>query len=172
YREQFDQQWRLFLEKQPGFVRHTGVETEDAWIDDRIYDLTGVRGLLVASRADASRDVGGRQRLDLRFSVDFFRGEQCIDVACGAGRWAPGLLALGAKVKSVDVSEHGLASVKRFNPDVERLDLFDLGHRSDLHERFDFAICWGVLMSTHDPKVAFENVAKTVRSGGGLYLMV
>jgi SAM-dependent methyltransferase len=82
-------------------------------------------------------------------------------------------MALGATVKSVDLSEHGLQSTLRFNSDVERLDLFDvIPNRSDLHEAFDFTLCWGVVMCTHDPLLAFENVVKTTRPGGEIYLMV
>jgi hypothetical protein len=72
----------------------------------------------------------------------------------------------------VDVSEHGLASVRRFNSDAERLDLFEIPARPELHARFDFALAWGVVMSTHDPAAAFASVARTVRPGGGLYVMV
>jgi 2-polyprenyl-3-methyl-5-hydroxy-6-metoxy-1,4-benzoquinol methylase len=172
YRGEFDPQWKLFLEGQRGFTRHTGVETEDAWIDDRIYDLTGHRGVLVPADPTADRNTGGRQNLDLRFGIDYFRGKRCIDIACGAGRWTRAMLALGACVKSIDVSEHGLASVRRFNHDVERVNLFDIAHRRDLHDQFDFALAWGVVMSTHDPAVAFANAARTVRPGGALYVMV
>jgi SAM-dependent methyltransferase len=172
YSDQFDPQWKLFLERREGFTNHTGVETDDAWIDDRIYDLTGHHGVLVPGDSGRGRDMGGRQRLDLRFGLDYFRGKECIDIACGAGRWTRTLLALGASVKSVDVSEHGLASVRRFNTDVERLNLFDIASRPDLHARFDFAIAWGIVMSTHDPALAFANAARTVRPGGGLYVMV
>lgn len=172
YRDQFDPQWKLFLERREGFTSHTGVETDDEWIDDRVYDLTGVRGLVTGDAAGADRNLGGRQQLDLRFGAGYFAGKQCIDLACGAGRWTRALMALGASVKSVDISEHGLASVRRFNPDVERLNLFDLATRPDLHARFDFALLWGVAMSTHDPLVAFAQAASTVRPGGGLYVMV
>jgi SAM-dependent methyltransferase len=172
YSEQFDHEWRLFLENKAGFKQHTGVETNDAWINDRIFDLTGVENYLnLVSKAE-NRDMGGRQNLDLRFSSQYFQGKRCLDAACGAGRWTKTLLALGAKVKSIDVSEHGLESVRRFNEDVERLDIFDIPKRQDLHQAFDFTINWGVVMCTHDPKVAFENVARTVKTGGGLYIMV
>ena len=172
YSDQFDRQWKLFLEQRRGFTHHTGVETDDTWIDDRIYDLTGHHGVLVGDAADGSRNMGGRKQLDLRFSLDYFQGKRCIDIACGAGRWTRTLMALGAQVKSVDVSEHGLESVKRFNPDVERLNLFDIANRADLHEQFDFALAWGVVMSTHDPTLAFANVARVVRPGGALYVMI
>lgn len=172
YSSQFDAQWRLFLERQEGFTRHAGVETDDAWIDDRIFDLTGTHGLLAPTAAPSDRSTGGKQPLDLRFSVDFFRGKRCIDIACGAGRWTRAIQSLGGNVKSIDVSERGLESVRRFNSDVERLNLFDIADRPDLHGKFEFALAWGVVMSTHDPSLAFANAARTVAAGGGLYVMV
>jgi len=172
YGEQFDHQWRLFLEKKTGFTQHTGVETEDAWINDRIFDLTGVEDFLGLGRFPKTRDTGGRQNLDLRFSPFYFQNKKCLDAACGAGRWTKALLALGAKVKSIDTSKEGLKSVRRFNDDVEQLDIFEISKRPDLHKAFDFTICWGLLMCTHDPKVAFENIAKTIKPDGGLYVMV
>jgi SAM-dependent methyltransferase len=75
-------------------------------------------------------------------------------------------------VVSVDVSEHALRSTERFNPDTSRLDIFDIPARRDLHGAFDFTLCWGVIMCTHDPTRAFENVAMTVKPGGSLYVMV
>jgi len=189
YCEQFDDQWRYFLEKKTGFFAHTGVETAASYIDDRIFELTGIQGYLTRKRfgplypavswlrrktgADSRRDVGGRLHLDPKFRIDHFRGKRCLDLGCGPGRWTRTLLTLGALVKSTDVSRHALLSVARFNEDVEELDLFEiLQHRPDLHEKFDFTLCWGVLMCTHDPRVAFANAAKTVKRGGELYVMV
>lgn len=183
YEEQFDGQWKLFLEGKEGFVKHTGVDTSDVFIDDRIADLTGHGGFLERLKSgpgiqqlaaeEASRDIGGRLHLDPKFSLNHFRGKRCLDIGCGAGRWTRTLMALGATVKSVDLSEHGLQSTLQFNSDVERLDLFDIiPNRSDLHEAFDFTLCWGVVMCTHDPLLAFQNVVKTTRPGGEIYLMV
>jgi 2-polyprenyl-3-methyl-5-hydroxy-6-metoxy-1,4-benzoquinol methylase len=191
YSQQFDHEWRFFLEKKLGFHNHTGVETADFYIDERIQELTGARGrleqrkygkfiyrLLKFARRrlgyDAARmAVGGRLYLEPKFPVDYFQGKTCLDIGCGAGRWTKTLISLGAQVKSVDMSEHGLLSTRRFNNDVERLDLFDiLEKRPDLHGAFDFTICWGVIMCTHDPKLAFQNVAATVKPGGELYTMI
>ncbi len=189
YGSQFDEEWRLFLEKKVGFHKHTGVETSDPYIDDRIRELTGVRGYLerqqygalyplvkwfrIVSGAQIRRWVGGRLYLEPKFPIDFFEDKACLDVGCGAGRWTRTLMALGAKVKSVDMSKNGLKSTRRFNDDVEELNLFDiLPRRPDLHGMFDFTLCWGVVMCTHDPKLAFENVCRTVKPGGHLYGMV
>lgn len=189
YDAQFDHQWKLFLEGREGFVRHTGVETSDEYIDDRIQELTDVsyflhkqrygalspllRTITGVNRRTLRRGVGGRLYLDPKFPIDYWQGKRCLDIGCGAGRWTRTLLSLGARVKSVDVSEHGLQSTRRFNSDVSRLDLFEIiPKRPDLHGLFEFVLCWGVVMCTHDPLVAFANVAKTVAPGGELYLMV
>ncbi len=190
YGSQFDDQWRLFLEGKLGFNRHTGVETSDPWIDERIFELTGVRGVverramggfryrLLTLRRKLTREnrrmgIGGRLVLEPKFPLDFWRGKYCLDLGCGAGRWTRAMIELGARVKSTDVSESGLKSTRRFNDDVEKLDLFDIpDRRSDLHGAFDFSLCWGVIMCTHDPTRAFECAAMTVKPGGHLYVMI
>jgi len=188
YSEQFDDQWRLFLEKKQGFHAHTGVETSDPYIDDRIAELTGVHGYLEQRRfgpiypmitaarrlmgSESRREVGGKLYLNPKFPIDYFQGKSCLDIGCGAGRWTRTLLSLGGRVKSVDVSENAIQSTRRFNPDTEILNIFDIPKRPEFHKKFDFVLCWGVVMCTHDPKVAFENVASTVKHGGSLYVMV
>lgn len=177
YDVQFDDQWRLFLERAIGFRDHTGVEISDNFINDRIYELTGVKDYIATSPdipgAEQNRDIGGKLYLEPKFPIDFFQGKRCLDIGCGAGRWTKTLKTLGAQVKSTDVSRHGLASTRRINDDVEELNLFDiLEKRPDLQGYADFTLCWGVLMCTHDPYLAFRNVAETVKPGGELYIMV
>lgn len=185
YDEQFDRQWQLFRKKTRGFICHAGAETREPWVDERIRELTGVDGFLQKKlygtlgyrlrklwRREGKMGLGSTLRLQPAFSIDHFLGKRCLDVGCGAGRWTKALMALGGKVKSTDTSENGLLSVRRFNDDVEALDLFELANRSDLQRQFDFTICWGVLMHTHDPKVGFEQVAATVAPGGELYTMI
>lgn len=189
YEEQFDHQWRLFLDGARGFVDHTGVETKDEYIDDRIYEITGVRDYMLrkqygkkadqileeTGRRDRAerRGVGGRLYLEPKFPIDYFKGKRCLDMGCGAGRWTRALQALGANVKSMDVGENAIESTKRYNDDVERLDLFEIGEsRKDLVEAFDFTLCWGVVMCTHDPRTAFFKAASTVKPGGALYAMM
>lgn len=189
YDNQFDKQWELFLQKKIGFYNHTGVETSDRWIDGRIYELTGVKNFLERQKFKSFlpfvslyrkltdnkknlENIGGRLLLEPKFDINHFQGKNCLDVACGAGRWSKTLISLGAHVKSIDVSENALKSVSRFNNDFEKLNVFNIKDRSDLHHQFDFTIAWGVIMSTHDCKSAFDNVALTVKPGGELYVMI
>jgi len=103
YGSQFDDQWRLFLEGKVGFNRHTGVETSDPWIDERIHELTGTRGFIEGrklgrlryqmltlyrrlTRQDRPMGIGGRLYLEPKFPIDFWRGKYCLDLGCGAGR--------------------------------------------------------------------------------------
>jgi SAM-dependent methyltransferase len=119
------------------------------------------------------RGVGGRLWLEPKFPIDYFHDKYCIDIGCGAGRWTRALLALGARVKSIDVGSAALESTQRYNDDVERVGLFDIGSaRQDLMGQFDFALCWGVIMCTHDPRLAFHKVVSTVKRGGSIYIMV
>ena len=119
YDEQFDDQWRLFLERKTGFCDHTGVETSDEYIDDRIAELTGVRdvlyrrkwGVLATLMAKLSgrsarqerRGIGGRLWLEPKFPLAYFEGKRCLDAGCGAGRWTKTLKSLGARMTSIDV---------------------------------------------------------------------
>ena len=69
------------LEQKRGFDDHTGVEVSDLYIDDRIFE------------------------------IDNFQGKSRLDLGCGPGRWTKTLMALGANVTSVDISEHGVPSI-------------------------------------------------------------
>ena len=180
YEEQFDGQWRLHREGATGYVNHTGVETDDEYIDDRILELTGMKDVLLRRQyGEAAADVALRTGRSGTCGAPRFRWtavpsnqnsqlttllrKHCLDLGCGVGRWTKTLTALGGRVKATDVSESALQSVRRFTDDFERLDIFDItDRRPDLHEAFDFTLCWGVIMCTHDPKLAFENIARTV----------
>src|SRR5271167_3828417 len=115
YAQQFDRQWKLFLERNPGFHENPGVETNDEFIDDRIEDVTGVKDFLLQKKfgivapavsmltgrlwREKQRAIGGRLYLDPKFPITFFQGKRCLDIGCGAGRWTRTMLSLGGRVK-------------------------------------------------------------------------
>jgi SAM-dependent methyltransferase len=170
YSEQFDLQWKLALEKHPQYVVHPGVGVNQNYVNDRIYEWTRVH-----PDGGGFHDASARVRpLDHPVNVERIRDRECIDLACGMGRWTRTMQALGARsVLSIDASESALHSVSEFNDHVMQADIMDLHtQHPELQGAFDFACFWGVAMCTHNPRRAFLNAAATVKAGGSLYLMV
>ena len=183
YDQQFEQQWKLFLEQKPGFTEHAGAETRTPWIDERIRELTGVDGFLERQQVGwlrhklqkltrRERGLGSKFLLEPTFPIDHFKGKYCLDVGCGAGRWTKTLLALGASVKSTDASQSSLRSVREFNEDVEQLDCLKLSAIVRTCMRCSISPFAGRLQHVHDPKHAFANIARSVKPGGELYVMI
>jgi SAM-dependent methyltransferase len=171
YSDQFELQWKLALDGRPGYFDNPGASTDDAFIDDRVYEWTGEhpRGL-----AGFANDTMGIRKLDVPIDPQLISGKRAIDIACGLGRWTRTMQRLGAaSVQSIDISDSALASVARFNPNVSRENIMEIPqHHPEWVGAFDFANCWGVAMCTHDPLKAFLSAASTVKRGGALYLYV
>jgi SAM-dependent methyltransferase len=117
--------------------------------------------------------TGGSFNLDRPFERSFFRDRTILDIACGLGRWTHVMLNLGArKVVSLDISPVAVEVVKTVNPNSFEADIFDLVGNRTYAAEFEFTLAWGVLMHTHDPRLAFLNAASTVRRNGSLYVYV
>ncbi len=107
---------------------------------------------------------------------EWFKGKVVMDAGCGQGRWTYGFGKLGvAKCTSVDISEAGIARTKEvareFGPNFEviRRDLRqDLGVTPD----YDLVWCFGVLHHTGNTYAGFQNLAKLVKTGGYLFVMI
>ena len=170
YSEQFDLQWRLALENHPEYLNHPGADLDSDYINDRIYEWTGIH-----PDGGGFRDASAGMRvLDHPLDVGLIRDRDCIDIGCGMGRWTKTMLALGARsVLSIDASESAIRSVSAFNDRVMRADIMELPQEHpELTETVDFACFWGVAMCTHDPRKAFLSAASMVKPGGSIYLMV
>lgn len=170
YSSQFELQWKIALEGDREYYNAPGVNVDDKYIDDRIYEWTGHHPT-AASFFDSSMGV---RVLDHPLDIGLIKGKKCIDIGCGMGRWTRTMMRLGAaSVLSVDISESALKSVKKYNPNACRVDIMEIpAMHPELVGQFDFANFWGVAMCTHDPLKAFLSASSTVKSGGALYLMV
>jgi SAM-dependent methyltransferase len=171
YDEQFDLQWKIALEGNAEYYANPGASVDDSYIEDRVYEWTGKHPTREKGFYDASMGI---RVLDNPIDPALINGKQCIDIGCGMGRWTRTLQRLGAKeVLSVDISESALKSTVRFNKNILRANIMNLPkEHPELKEKFDFGNFWGVAMCTHDPKMAFESAAFTIKPGGALYLMV
>jgi SAM-dependent methyltransferase len=105
----------------------------------------------------------------------WFAGKDVLDAGCGAGRYAFGLCALGARVAAVDRSIAALAETRRWCaafPAFLGAVAADLLSPLPLRGLFDLVWSYGVLHHTGDTHEAFRNVAGRVRPGGYLVVML
>jgi ubiquinone/menaquinone biosynthesis C-methylase UbiE len=94
-------------------------------------------------------------------------GTRALDAACGTGRQAAFLDALGGSVYGVDQSLEmlALALVKLPHVEFERADLEQLPFEDD---RFDLAVVSLALCHLADPGPALAELARVVRPGGAV----
>jgi len=106
--------------------------------------------------------------------AQWFSGKSVIDAGCGLGRYSWALCTMGARVLSLDQSDHGLArtaeACKGF-PGHRTLKV-DLLQELPLAEQVDLVWSFGVLHHTGDTYKAFKHVAKWVKPGGMIFLML
>src|SRR5207249_4121331 len=107
---------------------------------------------------------------------DWFRGKRVLDAGCGQGRWTYGFgtLQVGRCV-SIDISpaaiERTTNVAKEFGDRIE-VQRKNLLQDLELPADFDLVWCFGVLHHTGDTYRGFQNVAKRVKPGGYLFLMI
>jgi len=105
---------------------------------------------------------------------EWFSGKRIVDIGCGAGRYTYGLLSLGAQVTACDQSLSGLEQTRRLcKPFVERLTCKQINLLTwNEEDQFDMAFCFGVVHHTGNTYLAIRNVARKIKPGGKLFLMV
>jgi ubiquinone/menaquinone biosynthesis C-methylase UbiE len=109
------------------------------------------------------------------FDLEWFKGKTCLDAGCGGGRNSIAMARLGAnEVSGIDLGEKGLADARRraqglANARFEQASILAIPFED---EKFDLVWCAGVLMITADEERALDELARVVKPGGHLYLLV
>jgi ubiquinone/menaquinone biosynthesis C-methylase UbiE len=109
------------------------------------------------------------------FPEDWFKNKVCLDAGCGGGRNSLAMARLGAKdVVGIDLGEEGLADARRraremSNVRFQHASIMDIPFADGT---FDMVWCAGVLMITADENQALDELARVVKKGGYLYLLV
>lgn len=131
-------------------------------------------GRFMLENEDFRKEAAGYVTQFTGLPAEWFKGKRVIDAGCGLGRYSWALCSLGARVLSIDQSEHGVART------IEACRNFP-GHqaiRADLlqplpiDEPADLMWSFGVLHHTGDTYRAFKNIARHVRPGGYMYVMI
>ncbi len=119
---------------------------------------------------EAKRTIGHRLGLE-RFCKELRPGASVLDIGCGTGIVAGRLLALGASVTGIDLSEGMLEVARREAPGAEYFHL-NLLDASRLGRTFD-AICASAVF-LHIPRadfsVSLQRASDALRSGGLFYV--
>lgn len=106
---------------------------------------------------------------------DWFPGKRVLDAGCGSGRFSWAMASLGAEVHAVDQSEAGVFHTRQACAEYgERVAVFqhDLTQPLQFEPSFDLVWSHGVLHHTGNTFGAFRNIAKLVKPGGYVFVMI
>jgi SAM-dependent methyltransferase len=105
---------------------------------------------------------------------EWFRNKKVLDCGCGPGRYAWALASLGASVTAFDLSDRGLAEARERTASFSdiRIDKLSILEPLPYATDFDMVFCYGVLHHTGDTLGGLRNIARHVKPGGRIYLML
>ena len=110
-----------------------------------------------------------------RLPREWFAGKRVLDAGCGSGRFTYAFASMGAIVTAVDQSAAGVMHTRRSAAEFgDRVTVaqHDLTTPLQLASQFDLVWSYGVLHHTGDTYGAFRNIARLVKTGGYLFMML
>ena len=89
-----------------------------------------------------------------------------LDLGCGAGRWSPAWLKLGAVYEGIDASPEGIKAAKERHPDLSFYQM--RAQEMDFTEQFDVVFCHTFLQHTslESKQRIFPRVYGALKPGG------
>lgn len=106
---------------------------------------------------------------------EFVSGKDVLEIGCGMGTHASLLARSGARLTAIDLTERAIQTTRR------RFDLFGLSGRIERADAeklpfadasFDFVWSWGVIHHSSRFESCLAEIARVLRPGGRLMLMV
>ena len=128
------------------------------WWDDQIGDGNDFQTLLIEPATERLLNVAS--------------GDAILDVACGAGRFARRMAALGARVVALDTSSAFIARARERTPPDASIDyrVLDAANVDDMLSlgvgAFDKAVCTMALMDMPEILPLFRALSTLLRAGG------
>lgn len=96
-------------------------------------------------------------------------GEAILDAGCGAGHYTQALVDAGATVTALDIEPEMIEAIRqRLRVETMLGDLMTV----QLEPRFDKIVCAGVLEFVQEPGAVVANLAKGLRPGGTMVILV
>jgi 2-polyprenyl-3-methyl-5-hydroxy-6-metoxy-1,4-benzoquinol methylase len=109
--------------------------------------------------------LGSRYDLQAAYLADLPPG-RLLDVGCANGDWLQSMAARGWRASGFEPSPHSA------NPHALDIRSGDLASRPWPDETFDVITAWAVFEHLHDPMTAFRSVARLLKPGGRLIVLV
>jgi SAM-dependent methyltransferase len=115
-----------------------------------------------------------RDRLRRCFGEDLWNslpGKHVLECGCGAGRFTEILIARGARVTSIDLSDAVDANADQFPPgEFHRIAQADIGQLPFAPRSFDVVLCLGVIQHTPDSERTIAQLYNQLAPGGSLII--
>jgi SAM-dependent methyltransferase len=123
-----------------------------------------------AWREKAPQDVCDR----LGVERAWFAGKKVLDCGCGPGRHVFAFAAMGARVTAFDLAERTLDAARAAASGFSNVTIDKHSILDPLPYPMDYDVVWsyGVLHHTGDTLRGLKNIARHVRPGGKLYVML
>jgi 2-polyprenyl-3-methyl-5-hydroxy-6-metoxy-1,4-benzoquinol methylase len=128
------------------------------WLRFRSTQLDSVTGTRISA---------DRLERCLGFPLQDLAGKRVLEIGCGSGRFTEVLLAHGATVCSLDLSE-AVEAARGNIGDHPRSQIVqaDAVHAPFAREAFDIVLCLGVLQHTRRPEETLSAIARHAKRGG------
>lgn len=112
---------------------------------------------------------------DIAKNLNAPEGSLLLDAGCGSCRHSPRLAKHGFNIIAADYSDYIVSQAKETVSDkglekqihVQREDLLKLSFEG---EKFDYILCWGVLMHIPDIETAIAELSRVLKPGGTIVL--
>jgi SAM-dependent methyltransferase len=133
------------------------------WKKYRLTQLDSYTGMTISENR-ARRCIGEELWNELT-------GKQVLECGCGAGRFTEVLLAEGACVTSIDLSEAVDANQENFPQNkTHRIAQADILRLPFAPQQFDMVFCIGVIQHTPNPEETIVGLYQHVKPGGTLVI--
>lgn len=130
---------------------------------------------------DETRIFGRKEEANTQFilmghtalTADFFKGKLVLDGGCGHGRFLRSFSLLGAESVGIDFGS-GIDIAHRFNEadGMVHTVMGDLLNMPLKQECVDYVFCSGVTHHTPNPWTAFNNLVRSLKKGGMIFIWV